>query len=225
MKTDKPMDHQANNPLINLDSDNHIASISPVTVLRGKEAVEAFLKEYGDLPVNSLEPIYIVSKTWENRPKANMVKWLMDKSGVSLDTLASYLGCSRQYLNNKLTRDSFSFDDLLIAAYACGFTFTLTSNEVKDGKQDVYRVDLGEYFKASPDVLDRISNIKNENIIADNIRAEYQKKMAELEEEMERRQQEIERRKQEIEQLNVELRNKLIHLGGLATKKSSSSDK
>ena len=224
MKTNKPIDHLANNSLINLDSDKRIASISPVTVLRGKEAVEAFLKEYGDLPVSSLEPIYTVSKTWENRPKANMVKWLMDKSGVSLDTLASYLGCSRQYLNNKLTRDSFSFDDLVIAAYVCGFTFTLTSNEEKDGKQDVYRVDLVEYFKASPDVLDRISNKKNESVVADNLRAEYQKKMAELEEEMEQRQQEIECRKQEIERLNVELRNKLMHMDELAIKKNKPSE-
>lgn len=216
MKKDKPIEHLVNNPLINFDSNQRIVSMSPIVV--------GFLKEYGDLPVSKLEPIYTVSKTWENRPKANMVKWLMDKSGVSLDTLASYLGCSRQYLNNKLTRDSFSFDDLVIAAYACGFTFTLTSNEVKDGKQDVYRVDLGEYFKASPDVLDRISNIKNESVVADNLRAEYQKKMAELEEEMEQRQQEIERRKQEIERLNVELRNKLMHMDELAIKKNKPSE-
>ena len=223
MKADKPIDHPANNPLINLDSDKRIASISPVTVLRGKEAVEAFLKEYGDLPVSSLDRIYTVSKTWENRPKANMVKWLMDKSGVSLDTLAAYLGCSRQYLNNKLTRDSFSFDDLVIAAYACGFTFTLTSNEVKDGKQDVYRVDLGEYFKTSQDVLDRISTVKNESAAADLLRADYQRKMAELEIEMERQQQEIERRKQEIERMHAELQDKLLHLDELVMNKRSSN--
>lgn len=153
----------------------------------GKKFVADFLKKYGDLPVSSLgevfpdvDPIDFVSATWEDRPKANMVKWLMSKGRVSLDTIAEYLGCSRQYLNNKLTRDSFSFDDLVIVAYACGFSFTLTSNSEDQEKRSTYRVDIVDYFKAcDDDVLVRISDIEKKSKEAK--RAEYESKKAELE--------------------------------------------
>jgi len=157
-----------------------VRDISPESIEHGREAIDSFLKKYGEMPVSDLDAVDYVSSTWENRPKANMVKWLMTKASVSVDTLAAYLGCSRQYLNNKLTRDSFSFDDLVIAAYACGFTFTLTSNDEEDANRCAYRVDLVDYFKACDDeVLVRISEIEKESHEAR--RAEYESKKAELE--------------------------------------------
>ncbi len=142
---------------------------------------------YGDYTLHSktkclsdLSSIDMISPTWERRPKANLVKWLMQTGNVSMDTIAEYLKCSKQYLNNKLNRDSFSFDDLLIVAYACGFTFTLTSNEEDPEKRSSFQVDFVDYFRACNDsVLVRISEIENQSKAAK--RAEYELKKAELE--------------------------------------------
>lgn len=133
------------------------------------------------LPVNKkTKPVSIVSETWKTRPKANLVKWLMQSSDTSLDTVASYLDCTVNYLNNKLTRDSFSFDDLILIAYACGYTFVLTDNNEEIQSENSFRVDLLDYFgNSDPAKLERISRIEDEKQNA--IREEYEKKKAELE--------------------------------------------
>ena len=128
---------------------------------------ESMKKHMGDTAgrlgevLHDLESLDYVSETWKNRPKANIVKWLMNKSGTSLDTVAEYLGCSRQYLNNKLSRDSFSFDDLVIVAFACGYSFTLTSNDEDVANRTVYRVDVTDYFQNSDqETIDRIKRLE-----------------------------------------------------------------
>ena len=143
-------------------------------------ALSALLKSHSALPVNKkIAPVETVSETWSDRPKANMVKWLMKRSGTSLDTVAEYLGCTVNYLNNKLTRDSFSFEDLILVAYACGYTFTLVNNEKAD-ETDSFRVDLFQHFAISePKVLERINRMEEEKIKA--AREEYEQKKAELE--------------------------------------------
>ena len=122
-----------------------------------------------------------VSDTWKNRPKANMVKWLMKQSGVSLEVVAAHLGCSVSYMNNKLTRDSFSFEDLILAAYACGYTFVLVNNNEEISSEDSFRVDLFQHFEneEGQEVLERINAIEEEKKKAK--RAEYEAKKAELE--------------------------------------------
>lgn len=135
--------------------------------------------KYRSLPVTKeTKPVDIVSETWKNRPKANIVKWLMQRSNTTLDAIAQYLNCSAHYLNTKLSRDSFSFDDLIVIAYACGFTFVLTNN--KNESTESFRVDLIDFFKNSDDkVLERISKIEENEQRAK--RREYEKKKAELE--------------------------------------------
>ena len=46
--------------------------------------------------------VELVNDIWRSRRKSNLVKWLMAKSNVSMDEMASYLDCSKQYLNNKV---------------------------------------------------------------------------------------------------------------------------
>lgn len=149
----------------------------------GKEALERLLKEIGDTPMSKLRDMDAVdydNPKWHDRPKTKILKWLMEQSGVGVDLLAEYLGCSKQYLNNKMTRDSFSVDDLIIAAYACGYEFTLTSNTEDKEKRESYVIHIDEYFKAVDDeVLVRISDIEKESKA--NIKAEYERKKAELE--------------------------------------------
>lgn len=136
---------------------------------------------YKALPVNrNIAPVEPVSDTWKNRPKANMVKWLMKQSGVSLEEVAAHLGCSVSYMNNKLTRDSFSFEDLILAAYACGYTFVLVNNNEEISSEDSFRVDLFQHFENEEGkaVLERINAIEEEKKAAK--RAEYEAKKAEL---------------------------------------------
>lgn len=143
--------------------------------------VSSLAARYLSLPINKdTKPVDSVSDTWKGRPKANLVKWLMQQSDTSLDTIASYLGCSTNYLNNKLSRDSFSFDDLILVAYACGYTFVLVGNNEEVGSHNSYRVDLLNFFEENdPDSLSRISKLEAEKQQA--IRKEYEEKKAELE--------------------------------------------
>ena len=134
---------------------------------------------YKSLPVNkNIAPVEPVSDTWRNRPKANMVKWMMKQSGTSLEEIAAHLGCSVSYLNNKLTRESFSFEDLILAAYACGYTFVLVNNNEEISSEDSFRVDLLRHFESEQEVLDRINAIEEKKKQAK--RAEYEAKKAEL---------------------------------------------
>lgn len=145
-------------------------------------AVSLLATIYKSLPVNkNIAPVEPVSDTWKNRPKANMVKWMMKQSDTSLDEVAAHLGCSVSYLNNKLTRESFSFEDLLLAAYACGYTFVLVNNNEEISSEDSFRVDLLKHFdnEEGKEVLARINEIEEEKKKAK--RAEYEAKKAELE--------------------------------------------
>ena len=96
-------------------------------------------------------------------------------SDISIDRLAEYLGCSKQYLNNKFNRDSFSIEDLIIAAFACDYTVALLSN---DGSSKRH-IDAESFFGEDKETWRRISNLKNDSV--ENKRAEYEQKKAELE--------------------------------------------
>lgn len=127
---------------------------------------------------SSTKPSKTVSTTWEDRPKSYIIKWMMEQSGIGVDKLAEYLGFSKQYFNNKLSRDSFSFDDLLVAAYACGYSIAFNSNDPES--RDSFEVNLKEYFQNyDEEVLERIEEIKDrEKKIR---RMEYEKMKEELE--------------------------------------------
>ena len=99
----------------------------------------------------------------------------MMKSNITVDKLAEFLGCSKQYLNNKFNRDSFSIDDLVIVAYACNYTIALLEN---DGNSQC-RVSPENFFDEESGTWERISMLKNNG--KHNKRAEYEQKKAELE--------------------------------------------
>lgn len=60
-------------------------------------------------------------KNWESRPKSNLVKWLMQYGNVTYDEAAIVLNISKSYFNNKLHRNSFSFEDIVAIAQVCGY--------------------------------------------------------------------------------------------------------
>lgn len=47
------------------------------------------------------------------------VKYMMEKCYLSLDDISEYLGITTQSLRNKLNRDSFSINDLIIISHLC----------------------------------------------------------------------------------------------------------
>lgn len=119
----------------------------------------------------------LVSEIWSSRKKSNIIKWLMKQSGIQVEEMAEYLGCSVQYLNNKFTRDSFSIDDFIIAAYAAGYSVDLTST-LNDERKSTH-IDIQEYFESYDDeVLGRIKAINNKR--KENKRCEYEVLKAEL---------------------------------------------
>lgn len=140
---------------------------SPSTVGLGRAAVEALLEEYGDIQLSRIEglpSVGTVSQTWRNRPKSNIVKRLMEKSGRTLDEIAEGLGCSKSYLNNKLHRDSFSVDDLVIIAYICGYAVAFIAKGADSDVQDQIQIDVEEYFSSyDDDALNRLKKHERGN--------------------------------------------------------------
>ena len=118
--------------------------------------------------------VELVNDIWRTRRKSNLVKWLMAKSNVSMDEMASYLDCSKQYLNNKFSRDCFSVEDTMIAAYACDHQLAILAD---DGS--LYRLDPEDFIGPDKETWQRVRELKEKS--ADLRRAEYEAKKAELE--------------------------------------------
>ena len=139
------------------------------------EFTDEFFEKYADLPV-----VEVNSVTWKSRPKTRIIKWLMQQGNVDQATMAAYLGCSKPYLDNKMTRNSFTIDDLVIAAYACGYTLNLTKLEDNSDMQESHMIGIVKYFDGYDiEVLERIALIKKEE--KESKKAEYERKKAELE--------------------------------------------
>ncbi len=174
-----------------------IPQLGPVSIAAAGLVLASLTAKYSEFRINKkTAPVNPVSDTWKARPKANMVKWMMKQAGVSLEMIAEHLGCTVSYLNTKLARDSFSFEDLIVVAYACGYTFVLANN---DGDEEpVFRVDIIRHFENSePEVLERINAIEEKTQLQVTKRQEYEKKRAEIEQEYEKKKAELERMREE----------------------------
>ena len=88
-----------------------------------------YVPELKDDIYKSMPSVEITKSSWETRKKSNLIKWLLEKSDVDLENVASHLGYTTTYLNNKLFRNSFSFENILKVAELCGFTLILSSTD------------------------------------------------------------------------------------------------
>ena len=75
-------------------------------------------------------------ETYINRRKSQLVKMLMKASGKKPREMAEALGCSLAYFNNKLFRNSFKFEDLVLLANEAGYELVFRK------KQDNTQIDL-----------------------------------------------------------------------------------
>lgn len=102
----------------------------------------------------------IDEKAWEGRPKSKLVKWLMGVSDKSIAEVAEYIGCQSATLNNKLFRDSFTVEDIVLAAHACGFTLVLINNKTTEGNELFQLIDYKTMFQTKdPDVIARVEKL------------------------------------------------------------------
>ena len=128
-----------------------LSEISEETEEEGMRQLEEYIKKFGKLPLSQISGIAVsaaVSKIWEKKPRSNIVKLLMEKSGKSADDIAESLGFTTTYFNNKLQRESFSLDDIIVIAYVCGYVLTFTSNNPDEEERDTFQIDVHDYLEA-----------------------------------------------------------------------------
>lgn len=147
-----------------------VPAATSVAVLAG----EAFVEEISRKRNKALDNSNIKE---EDKKKAVLIKELMKKSGISYDLMAESLDCGKQSFINKLNRDSFSINDLLIAAEIAGYRLILTNGKTGE---DIY-IDFAEFLKPLyQDDIERIRKIEKREKAKK--KAEYDKLKKELEE-------------------------------------------
>ena len=81
-----------------------------------------------------------------DRNNSAIIKYFMKCSGMPTETMAKYLGCSSTYFHNKLARNSFNIEDLMVASYACDV--------------DLGSIDPCEYISNIPSLKRRVEAAK-----------------------------------------------------------------
>lgn len=64
--------------------------------------------------------IELTNPKWVDRPKSNLVNWLLKNSNAERKELAMLLGITGAAFDNKMSRNSFSVEDILLIADVCG---------------------------------------------------------------------------------------------------------
>lgn len=93
--------------------------------------------------------------TYKNRPYSRLVCRMMDKGKKDRSEIAEYIGHSIAYFNNKLNRGSFSLDELVTIANACGYYVLFTNSKDK--------VALADYYWTQVDI-DQMATVGKETI-------------------------------------------------------------
>lgn len=81
------------------------------------------------MPFTDVPVIPIVSATYKNRKRSNLVKWLMREGGLTVQEAADRIGITKEYLHSKLVRDSFSIEDILCVSKAVNKSVFIVDNE------------------------------------------------------------------------------------------------
>jgi len=145
----------------------------------GKQYVDKlFSEQNGDVSISQLGAVIADNK----QSKTVLIRWMMRKSGITLERLARYLGCMPQSLRNKMVRDSFSIDDLVICAHACNCSIQIRNNAESDGNNTLV-INPYDFFRSSEtetSVLERLEMLDKEDY------KEKEKEYLVLKEELER---------------------------------------
>lgn len=79
---------------------------------------------YTDVPI-----IPVVSATYKNRKRSNLVKWLMREGGLTVQETADRIGITKECLNKKLVRNSFTIEDILRIARIANKSVFIIDND------------------------------------------------------------------------------------------------
>lgn len=103
-----------------------------------------------------------VHPQWKNRPMSNLVRWCMAQSETHMYDVAEALDICPDYLHNKITHNLFSFDELLIIAKVCGYSFVLSRDSDDENwcRSRQMVIDPVIYFDGyDEEALQRVKNI------------------------------------------------------------------
>lgn len=110
--------------------------------------------------IEAIPEVPIMTETWRERKKSNLVKWLMSRFDLigNTDFAAEIVGCSVQYFNGKLHRDSFSIDDIIALTEATDLTICFLD---KNGNP-VNKISAYEWFDGyKEDYIQWLNNFKD----------------------------------------------------------------
>jgi hypothetical protein len=96
----------------------------------------------------------LCDERFKTRQESNIIKWCLKQSELTRDKMAEAIGFNINVFNNKLSRSSFTFRELIIAAYMAGYDFALCSKN--DMNAPPIRITLEEYFNGNCETLSKI---------------------------------------------------------------------
>lgn len=93
--------------------------------------------------------IELTDPRWADRPKSNLINWLLKNSNVKRQDLIVLLGASRPYFENKMSLNRFSLEDILLAADLCNFSLALVSKKDRSVHELNFRDFVGDISEQS----------------------------------------------------------------------------
>lgn len=97
--------------------------------------------------------IELTDPRWLDRPKSNLINWLLKNSNVKRQDLMVLLNVSRPYFENKMSRNCFSLEDILLAADLCNFSLALVSKKDRSVHELNFRDFVGDISEQSEKFL------------------------------------------------------------------------
>lgn len=97
--------------------------------------------------------IELTNPKWVDRPKSNLINWLLKNSNAKRQDLMVLLNVSRPYFENKMSRNCFSLEDILLAADLCNFSLALVSKKDRSVHELNFRDFVGDISEQSEKFL------------------------------------------------------------------------
>lgn len=97
--------------------------------------------------------IELTDPRWLDRPKSNLINWLLKNSNVKRQDLMVLLNVSRPYFENKMSRNCFSLEDILLIADVCNFSIAVVSKKDHSVHELNFRDFVGDISEQSEKFL------------------------------------------------------------------------
>ena len=130
--------------------------------------------------IKSLPNVPILSMfgvTYNDRPRSDIVISLLKASGISRKEAAMFLGTTITYFNNKILRNSFSFDDIVRIAYLCGYIVTFKYYGIDNERNKTYQINTHDFMDKS--CIERLEKTERINQLKCKI-GDLEKELSEL---------------------------------------------